>query len=180
MNELSTLMFLLSKKINKFQKGATMEEISSIFNWTPKITSMQFHNLITNLSNYIDPLGLQISYNSLDSHWFISHQEDLEEIISANPFNNKPRLAATLFVVLTVCLKSLGKGKISEIQNLRNKKGIMKDLKELEDFGYLIIEADNNIVQLTPLIGYQLDLEKLLVNLSLKIKRDSKESEESN
>jgi hypothetical protein len=176
MNEISLLMYMLSRKVGKYQKGATLEEISKKLNFTPKTESVKFHTLITHLSNYIEPIGLQISYNALDSHWFISHQEDLEEVISANPFEDKPRLAATLFVVLTVCLKNIGRGKISEIQKLRKKKGIMKDLNDLEEIGYLSIEEEENIVKLTPLIGYQLDLEKLLVNLSLKIKKGDTKS----
>ncbi|TFF88412.1 MAG: hypothetical protein EU550_01345 [Promethearchaeota archaeon] len=178
MNEMSLLMFLLSKKGDKYQKGATLEEITNKFDWTPKTSSIKFYTLITNLSHYIEPIGLQISYNTLDSHWFITHQDELEEMISANPFENKPRLAATLFVVLTLCLQNLGRAKIAEVQKLRNKKGIERDLKDLEEFGYLIIDDEKNEVQLTPLIGYQLDLEKVLMNLSLRIKKEKSKQED--
>jgi len=178
MNEMSLLMFLLSQKGDKYQKGATLEEIKNKFGWTPKTSSIKFHTLITNLSHYIEPLGLQISYNPLDSHWFITHQNELEEMISANPFENKPRLAATLFVVLTICLQNLGRGKINDVQKLRNKKGIERDLKDLEEFGYLTIDDERVEVQLTQIIGYQLDLEKVLMNLSLRIKKENSKKED--
>jgi len=52
----------------------------------------------------------------------------------------------------------------SEMQN------VLEDLNYLEQIGYLEIDKGLNSVKLTPLIGYQLDIEKLFVKLALKIK----------
>jgi len=86
-----------------------------------------------------------------------------------NPFEGKPSLAATLLCTLTCCLKNSGISSIQEIKKLRSKIDITDDIKTLEKEGYLVIDKATNQVQLTPLIGYKLDLHKLLVKLSLKL-----------
>jgi len=170
MNQLSVLMHILSSKNNQFQMGATKKEILKELNITNKNKTVLFQNLITNLANYIEPLGLQIKFNPIDSHWFISYDSDISDLISANPFEGRPRLAATLFCTLISCLQNSGKGKIHDIEQLRKKKHIIDDLKDLEKRGYLEINTELGLVRLTPLIGYQLNFEKLFIKLSLKLK----------
>ena len=53
---------------------------------------------------------------------------------------------------------------------MRNKKGILDDLRELEKRGYIIIQKDTGEVRLTSLIAYQLDINKLFLKLALKLK----------
>jgi hypothetical protein len=90
--------------------------------------------------------------------------------VKANPFEDKPRLAASLFSVLVSCMVNLGSSSVSEIAKLRKKKGILSDLKELEDRGYINLNKDSGEISLTPLIGYELDINHLLTNLALKMK----------
>ncbi len=170
MNEISVLMYLLSRKKSLFQIGATKQEILEQLNANHKNKSTYFQNLITGLSTYLEPLGFQIRYNPLDSHWFINYDPEISEFISANPFEGKPSLAATLLCTLTLCLKNSGVTSIPEVSKLRRKKDIIEDLKVLEKKGYLLIDKNNAHVQLTPLIGYQLDMHKLFVKLALKLK----------
>ncbi len=170
-NEISILMHVLSSKNNRFQMGATKSEVLKELNITNRNKTVYFQNLISNLSNYIEPLGLQIRFNPIDSHWFISYEPDISNLISANPFEGKPKLAATLFCTLVCCLQNSGVGKILDIKKLRKKKNVIDDLKELEKKGYLEINTELGLVYLTPLIGYQLDFEKLFIKLSLKLKK---------
>lgn len=171
MNEISILMHLLSNKKNMHTIGATKKEIIQTLNIKNKNRNIEFQNLVTHLSKYTEPLGLQVRYNPINSHWFISYDSDISDLISANPFENKPKLAATLFCILVLCLKSPdGTTKIIDLQNIRKKKNVVEDLKELEQIGYLEIEKDSNLIKLSPLIGYQLDFEKLFVKLALKLK----------
>ena len=172
MNEISILMHMLSNKNDLYQIGATKKEILNTLNVKNRNKSAYFHNLISNLSKYLEPLGLQIRYNPINSHWFISYDSEVSDIISANPFDNKPRLAATLFCALVVCLNNPdGISLIPEIEKIRKKKYVLEDLKDLEQKGYLKIDKTRNEVKLTPLIGYLLDLEKLFVKLALKTKQ---------
>ena len=172
MNEMSILMHLLSNKGEYNQIGATKKEILQALSISPsnKNESIYFERLITFLSRYLEPLGLQIKFNPIDDNWFISYENEISDMISANPFDGKPRLAASLFCTLVCCLKNSGIGKIHEIQELRKKKHLLEDLKELEGSGYIEIDDGMMQVRLTPLIGYQLDLEKLFINLALKLK----------
>jgi len=172
MNEMSIMMHLLSRKGEQYQIGATKKEILQALSISPsnRNESIYFETLITNFSRYLEPLGLQTKFNPIDDNWFISHENDISDMISANPFEGKPRLAASLFCTLICCLKNSGIGKIHEIKELRKKRQIIEDLKELEDAGYIEIDDGLMQVRLTPLIGYQLDIEKLFIKLALKLK----------
>ena len=170
MNEISILMHILSSKNNRFQLGATKSEVLKELNITNKNKTVYFQNIISNLSNYLEPLGLQIKFNPIDSHWFISYESDISNLVSANPFEGKPKLAATLFCTLISCLQNSGEGIIHDIEQLRKKKHVIQDLKDLEKRGFLEINTELGRVYLTPLIGYQIDFEKLFITLSLKLK----------
>ncbi|MHA2088822.1 MAG: hypothetical protein ACW972_11125, partial [Promethearchaeota archaeon] len=115
---------------------------------------------------------LQIRFNPLSSHWYLAFEMATSDLIHANPFEGKPRLAATLFCVLICCLKNNGISKLQDIEKLRKKKTVIDDLKELRKRGYLEIDYNLKQVKLTPLIGYQLDLNKLFIKLTLKLKQE--------
>ena len=170
MNEISILMHLLSKKEDLYQIGATKKQILQALNLTIKNKTIYFQKLITELSRIIEPLGLQIRFNPLDSHWFIIFEPEISDLIKSNPFGNKPSLAATLFCILACCLKNSGYATVQEIQKLRKKKTVLDDIRELEKKGYVNYNKNQDHVSLTPLIGYQLDMEKLFIKLSLKLK----------
>lgn len=170
MNEFSILMHLLTKKNTIQNLGASKKEIIETLNYDNKNKGILFTETIINLANYIKPIGLHIRYNPIDSHWFISHETDISDLLKINPFEGRPKLAATLFCVIICCLKHSGSSKIAEIKKIRDKKDISDDLKELEQMGYLIINKEQSKIELTPLIGYQLNLEKLLIKVSLKSK----------
>ena len=170
MNEFAILINLLSKKSASFHIGASEGEILKALNVRDKNKSIYFQNLINHLANYLEPLGLKIKYNSLNSFWYLTFDSNTTEIISANIFDGKPRLAASMFYTIVSCFNNSGVTKVQKIREMRKKKGILEDLKELEKMGLLVIEKDTNQVRLTPLIGYLIDLEKLFMKIALKIK----------
>ncbi len=170
MNELSVIIHLLSKKENISKIGSTKKEILNALNVKDKNKSIYFQNLINIVSNYLEPLGLQVRFNPLNSYWYISFDPETTEIISANPFEGKPRLAATLFCTLLCCFNSSGETTIQKIIEIRKKKGVIEDIKELKKMGFVLFEKNLNKVSLTPLIGYLLDLEKLFLKIALKLK----------
>ena len=163
-------MHLLSRKITLDKRGASEEEILDALNLKTKNKSIYFQYLIANLSEYIEKLGLQVRYNPLDEHWFISFDQDVSDLISANPFEHQPKVAATLFCTLACCFRNSGTCKIHEIVQLRKKKGVLEDLKVLEKKGYLEVNTKMDQVRLTPLIGYELDLNALFTKLAVKLK----------
>jgi len=161
---------MLSSKKSIQQIGATKKEILKSLNVKNKNKSVYFQDLLTGLSKYLEPLGLQINFNSLNSHWFIKYDSEITELISANPFEGRPSLSATLLCVLTSCLKNSGFTSIQEIKTLRNIKDIKDDIKILEKEGFLELDKKTTNIRLTPLIGYKLDMQKLFVKLALKLK----------
>jgi hypothetical protein len=170
MNELSILMHLLSRRVNKYRLGATEEEICGLLNISGKYQAGLFNQLLINLSKHIEILGLNIRFNPIDDHWYISYESEISNIVKANPFENKPRLAASLFSIVISCISNFGTTSVSEIAKLRKKKGILSDLRELENQGYINLDRDSGEISLTPLIGYELDFNQLLTNLALKMK----------
>ena len=173
MNELSIMMHLLSRRLNKVQIGATEEDICNILNISGKHKSSLFNQLIINLSKYVEVLGLNIRYNPIDSHWYISYEPEISDIVKANPFEDKPRLAATLFTILISCISNFGITTVSEITKLRKKKGILSDLRELEKIGYINLNKDSGDINLTALVGYVLDINQLFTNLALKLRDEN-------
>lgn len=171
-NELAILLHLLSKKGVACENGATKSEILDALNVKGKNRSVYFHNIMSHLDRYLEPLGLQIRFNPINSCWFTSFDSEVSDLIAANPFEGKPRLAATLFCTLSVCMKNNGIATLKEIKELRKKENLLDDLKDLEHMGYIGLKKETNQVSLTPLIGYQLDLEKLFVKLALKLKQN--------
>jgi hypothetical protein len=169
MNEISILMYLLSKKDMVDEMGSTKEEILDYLKISGRNRGYFFRNLLIELSNYITPLGLEIQFNPLNNRWFLAYKSNMNELISANPFQDKPRLAATLFCAIVLCLKNNGVVKIAELQKARRKKDIRNDIAELELLGYIETLKSGTDIRLTPLIGYQLNLEKLFMNLSIKL-----------
>jgi hypothetical protein len=172
MNAMSIVMHLLSRKVDNYRYGATKNEILKALSFSTKNknANVYIQDLLANIAKYIEPIGLQIKFNPIDNNWFITYEMEISNIINANPFEGKPRLAATLFCTIICCLKNSGVGKIHQIKELRKKKSILEDLRELEDKGYLEIDDNQLQVRLTPLIGYQLDLNKLFLKLALKLK----------
>ena len=150
--------------------GASKKELIENLGIKGKNSSVYLQKLIIELSNYLEPIGLQVRYNPLNSYWFITFESEISELLLANPFERRPSLAATLFCVILYCLKSSGSAEIADIQKIRGKKSIIEDIKELEGLGYLEVISKSNQVRLTPLIGYKLDIPKLLLQTALKIK----------
>ena len=104
---MSIVMHMLSRKEDGFKMGATENEIlkSLSFSSNNKNAHIYFQELINNISKYIEPLGFQIKFNPIDDNWFIAHEMEVSNVINANPFSGKPKLAATLFCTLMCCLK---------------------------------------------------------------------------
>ena len=168
MNEISILFYLLSKRSGHHQIGTTKEEILDKLNITGRNQDFILTELLIELAKYIEPIGLQIKFNPIDEHWYITFEKDISETFKANQFIGKPSLAATLFCIITSCFKNSGKAKVQEIKNLRKKKDIIPDLKKLSKLGYISISKNFDQVELTSLIGYQLDLHELYLSLAQK------------
>ncbi|MFX1235860.1 MAG: hypothetical protein ACFFBY_15130 [Promethearchaeota archaeon] len=176
MNEISILMHLLSRRDDLSCIGATEEQVLEALNITYKNKTLHFQRLITELSKIIAPLGIEIKFNPLNAHWFITFEPEISDIINSNPFGTHPSLGATLFCILACCLKNSGFSTIQEIHKIRKKKTVIKDIKQLEEKGYITYNKEENRISLTPLIGYHLDLDKLFLRLSIELNEKEKKN----
>jgi len=172
MNEISILMHLLGRKKDNFTIGATKIEILDKLNLKTKNKNIYFQRIITGLSHYLEPIGLLVKFNPLNDHWYLIYESEISDLISAQPFEGRPSLAATLLCVIICGIKSSGVAKFEDIKKLRKKKDVSQDLKDLAKCGYLTLNKGSSEIMLTPLIGYQLDIYKLFMKIALKTKEE--------
>ena len=110
MNEYSILYHLLTRKMQKssnskeFDLGITEENLNEALNMPKKDNFQTLRRTLQEFSRAIQPFGLLLRKNPFNNHWFISQTSEISELFSTNPFNSKPRLAATLTVIIGLCI----------------------------------------------------------------------------
>ena len=89
-------MHLLSKKaVDSKIIGVTKKKACDYLHIPKHNRDIYFQELITNLAHYVKPLGLEIRFNAINDHWYLSFEQETSAVIEANPFSGKPRLPAT-------------------------------------------------------------------------------------
>lgn len=155
MNEFSALMYLLTREGDS-ERGASEDELLKVLHLPERIGKAELQKKLMNFDSYVQTLGLRVRNNLLDGHWFVTFSDEVTNLTAINPFANNPRLAATLLATIICAFKFGNQIPSDAIQEVRQKKSVQRDLNDLEKLYYLEIAGD--IVSLTPLIGYQLDL----------------------
>jgi hypothetical protein len=171
MNEISILLQLLSRIQKDHQIGASEDEMLNILNYPGKNAKYYLNKLLVNLNSYIEPIGLQVKYNPINNHWFISSDSDISEKFASNPLEHRPGILTTLFCIVTCAMSNSGTCKLSDLMNLRKKKTIIEDLTILKEEKYIVMDDDAHEIELTPLLGYELDLNQLIQNIALKLEK---------
>ena len=173
MNEFGILMHLLSRSkttsdVNHpiLQYGCHSDELCKELKFTGKTAMNQLSQLMASFSHSIRPIGLQIRQNPFNHYWYIIEDVDIQEYFFNNPFENKIRLGATLSVIISLCLVHGGKIDYTTLQNARKKKDLSEDLKDLESQGFILLSE--NQIELSPNLGYYLNLDKFLKKIEKK------------
>ncbi|MHA1474452.1 MAG: hypothetical protein ACTSRX_07560 [Promethearchaeota archaeon] len=168
MNEYTILMYLLTRTKQGISTdkteiiGASEEELCDHLHFTGKFTKIQLHELMDQFSKSISIFNLQLKQNPFNFRWYITQSSEIGEFFNSNPFSGKPRIAATLCTVLSLCLTNSGKIDINSVQKIRNKKDIRKDLQELEKLNFINMEKKSNQISINPYLGYFMDIEGFL------------------
>ena len=168
MNEYTILMYLLTRSKQEISNdkleiiGASEEELCDYLNFSGKFAKIRLHELMDQFTKSISIFNLQIKQNPFNFRWYITQSSEIQEFFKSNPFSGKPRIAATLCTVLSLCLTNSGQIDINTVQKIRNKKDIRKDLLELEKFNFINIEKKGNQVSINPYLGYFMDIEGFL------------------
>lgn len=177
MNEYTILMYLLTRTKQGISSdkpeiiGASEEELCDQLNLTGKFSKIQLHELMDQFSKSISIFNLQLKQNPFNFRWYITQSSEIGEFFNSNPFSGKPRIAATLCTVLSLCLTNSGKIDINSVQKIRNKKDIRKDLQELEKFNFINMEKKSNLISINPYLGYFIDMEGFLNILENEIRK---------
>ncbi|MHA1583729.1 MAG: hypothetical protein ACTSVU_08475 [Promethearchaeota archaeon] len=176
MNEYGILMHLLSKHLdientNGTIYGASNEELMHGLNLTGKYAHLNLYNQLTEFSQVIRPLCLQLRQNPFTQRWFLSSDLDLQNFFKSNPFQNKTRLGATLFTILSLCLSFGRPVEIQTVKKYRKKVDLDSDLQELEKMKF--ITKEGLLVGIHPNLGNFLDFEQFLkIMQTTSIKQD--------
>jgi len=148
------------------QYGCHSDELCKELKYTGKTAIMQLTQLMGSFSHAIHPFGLKIRQNPFNHYWYITEDVDIQEYFLNNPFENKIRLGATLAVIISLCLVHGGKIDYTTLQNARKKKDLSEDLKDLESQGFILLSE--NQIELSPNLGYYLNLDKFLKKIEKK------------
>lgn len=160
MNEAQLVMYLLSRRKDSTTIGSTKDEIYARLGLSDRNTDYKLWNMVKGLNTSLFPLGMLVKFNPMNAHWYIGFQDKMELEFGGSIHTLSPRLAATLFTILILYVSKSDKITIAKVQELRNKKDILKDLRELEDLGYVYLEDD--AVSPTPKIFYYIDIDELV------------------
>ena len=177
MNEYTILMYFLTRTKQGISNdkpeiiGVSEEELCDHLQFTGKFAKIQLHELMDQFSKSISIFNLQLKQNPFNFRWYLTQSSEIEEFFNSNPFSGKPRIAATLCTVLSLCLTNSGKIDINSVQKIRNKKDIRKDLQELEKFNFINMEKKSNQISINPYLGYFMDIEGFLIILENEIRK---------
>lgn len=163
MNEYSILFHLLSRQKSDSSSpttlivGASGDEIKENLGMGGKYSHHRFLSLLEQFSQNIQPFGLILRQNPFNHLWYLTQKQDVQNFFHTNPFQNKPRLAATFATILSLCLINSGSTDLSTIQKMRKKKDIQTDIDELVHL--LLINQSGNQIKLHENVGYYMDVE---------------------
>ena len=138
--------------------GVTEDELLTTLHLTGQHARYQLLKLLNRFAHAITPFGLEIHQNPLNLHWFLRQSNEIQDFFQSSPFNTKPRLIATLTVIIALTLLEGHPVTDDQVENLRKKQSIQDDLRELIDHNF--IQVHDSLIDLTPTIGYYVDFER--------------------
>lgn len=154
MNEFSILTYMLSQRGEHI--GATEEQLMDKLNLEDKGGMPYLHELLDSYAEHLSLLGLKLARNHLENTWFITFDEELHAIGKVNPFHGRTRLASTLVAILVAMICDGDSPRMSRVKEIRRKKDISMDIKELTDLGLISVDGDE--IKLRGKVGYYINL----------------------
>lgn len=143
--------------------GSTEIQMIKALNLQGKFAKLRLMELLSTYSNSIKVFGIKLRRNPLNNRWFLSKSPEIIEYTSANPFQNKARLGATLMTIISAIYTAKKPVEKKYISELRKKASIDEDLKELMDLHF--IRINNSKISLDPYLGYCVDFTTLFSKL---------------
>jgi hypothetical protein len=164
MNEYSVLVKLLTRTGTPI--GASIEDMLDALGLPEDFGRHILFQRLSSLQERLRPIGLFIKHNPASGVFYIDTSEKI-----TLPQENAilpDRLAATLLIVITLAYQEEGRVSIERIREFRKKahQGVMADLRELQDKGYVEIDQDKKHVKLGTRVPFEIDYEAFFRDLA--------------
>ncbi|MFB0560041.1 MAG: hypothetical protein ACETWM_02230 [Candidatus Lokiarchaeia archaeon] len=161
--ELQLLSLLLILSHGK-KPGVTSEELRKIF-LTDGEDETSLYSLIGELQDKLKDVGLQLKYIPTERRWIIAVNDLGSALVPS--FMIDRSVTATLAVILALILEKgapIEKEELNFLKEKMSEEQLRKNLKTLEDNGYIGIEK--NIITLKNRTLYEVDIEEFKKKIS--------------
>ncbi|TFG28852.1 hypothetical protein EU527_16715 [Candidatus Thorarchaeota archaeon] len=164
MNEYAILVKLLTRTGNPI--GASVEDMLDSLRFPEDTGRHLLFQRLSSLHEKIRPLGLCVKHNPVGGVFYIdtTYEIDLAQDTTALP----DKLAATLLIVITLAYQEGGWVSIERVREFRKKalRGIMEDLRDLQEQRYVEISQDKKQVRLGTRVPFEIDYEAFFNDLA--------------
>jgi len=163
MNEYAILMKLLTRSGNPI--GAGVDDMLDALSLPEDLGREILFRRLGELHTRLEPVGLTIKHNPVSGVFYVdtSFQPKMKQEDSMLP----DRLAATLLIVITLAYQEGGWVSFDRVQEFRKKslRGVMEDLRELQNQGYVEIDSVSKRVRLGLRVPFEIDYEAFFRDL---------------
>jgi hypothetical protein len=164
MNEYSILVKLLTRTGTPI--GASIEDMLDALGLPEDVGRHILFRKLGSLHEKIKPIGLLIKHNPVSGVFYLDTSNEIDLLHEGASLPD--RLAATLLIVITLAYQEGGWVSVDRIRQFRKKTlhGVMADLRELQNQGYLEIDQDKKRVRLGTKVPFEIDYEAFFKDLA--------------
>jgi hypothetical protein len=164
MNEYSVLVKLLTRTGTPI--GASIEDMLDALGLPEDVGRHILFQKLGSLHDRIRPIGLFIRHNPVSGVFYIDTSNEVA--VPQDSSSLPDRLAATLLIVITLAYQDGGWVSIERVREFRKKalQGVMVDLRELQNQGYVEIDQDKKRVRLGTRVPFEIDYEAFFKDLA--------------
>lgn len=163
MNEYAILMKLLTRSGNPI--GAGVDDMLDALSLPEDLGREILFRRLAELYTRLEPIGLAIKHNPVSGVFYVdtSYQSKMKQEDTMLP----DKLAATLLIVITLAYQEGGWVSFDRVHEFRKKsiRGVMEDLRELQNQGYVEIDSAGKRVRLGLRVPFEIDYEAFFKNL---------------
>jgi len=164
MNEYAVLVKLLTRTGTPI--GASIEDMLDALGLPEDVGRHILFQKLGGLHDRLRPIGLYIKHNPVSGVFYLDTSDDVA--VAQDSTALPDRLAATLLIVITLAYQEGGWVSIDRVREFRKKalQGVMSDLRELQNQGYVEIDQDKKQVRLGIRVPFEIDYEAFFKNLA--------------
>ena len=164
MNEYTILVKLLTRAGNPI--GASVDDMLDALGLPEDVGRHILFQKLSGLHEKLRPLGLYVKHNPIAGVFYIDTSNQVDLTQDSGALSDK--LAATLLIVITLAYQEGGWVGIERVREFRRKaiRGVMEDLRDLQDQGYVELSQDKKQVRLGNRVPFEIDYESFFKELA--------------